>query len=69
MDAAHQEDIKEVGKRAIGNSNIASIRTSGCTAACKGVIALHLNSVKLVIQRPKKLRLVHCQDKIDKSLR
>jgi hypothetical protein len=53
MDAAHQEDIKEVGERAIGNSNIASIRTSGCNAACKRGIALHLNSVKLVIQRPK----------------
>ena len=53
MDAAHQEGIEEVGERAIRNSNIASIRTSGCNAACKRAIALHPNSVKLVIHRPK----------------
>ena len=53
IDAAYQEGIEEEGERTIRNSNIASIRTSGCNAACKRAIALHLNSVKLVIYRPK----------------
>ena len=35
IDAAHQEGIKEVGDRAIHNSNIASIHTSGCNVVCK----------------------------------
>ena len=53
IDASHKEGIKEVGERAIRDSNIASIRISGCNTACKRVTALHLNSVKLVVHRPK----------------
>jgi hypothetical protein len=52
-DAAHQEGIEEVGERVIRNSNIPSIRTSGCNAAYNRAIALQLNSAKLVMNRPK----------------
>ena len=66
MDPAHQEGIKEVGERAICNSNIASICTSGCNATCKRAITVHLYSVKLVIHRPKNFKVSLCyQDKID----
>ena len=53
IDVAHQEGIEEIGERAIRNSNIASIRTSGCNAACERATALHFNSVKLVIHCPE----------------
>ena len=53
MNAAHQEGIEEVGERTIRNSNIASIRTSGCNVTCKRAITLLLYGVKLVIHRPK----------------
>ena len=70
MDAAHQEGIEEVGERAIRNSNISGIRTSGCNVASKRAIVLHLYSINLVIQCPKRLRLV-CATKLkmDKTLR